>query len=137
MLYLPRPLVCACALLLPTLAAAQGSGAMTTLGSVRIDASVLADGKPLAPGTYELRLTGEHPDPLPGQSADAQRYVEIVKDGQVVAREIAEVFRADERPVGTSGTAAIKAQMLKGGEYLRLSTSHAGARYLVHLPVAP
>ena len=120
-------------------AAASTYGASLTLGTVRITQPVLADGKPLAPGTYEVRLTDEFLPPNPGQSPDAVRVVEFVKDGQVVARDAAEVMTPEGAAVGTSGRADSskpRVEMLKGGEFVRVSATRDGVRYLIHLPVA-
>ncbi len=67
-----------------------------SLGSVTLNRRVMADGKPLAPGTYQVRLTGETPKPGLGQSPDGERYVEFVRGGKVVAREVATVVPASE-----------------------------------------
>lgn len=120
-------------------AAASTYGASLTLGTVRIAQPVLADGKQLAPGTYEVRLTDEFLPPNPGQSPDAVRVVEFVKDGQVVARDAAEVMTPEGAAVGTSGRADSskpRVEMLKGGEFVRVSATRDGVRYLIHLPVA-
>ena len=110
--------------------------AAATLGTVTITQQVMAEGKMLQPGTYELRDTGEHPKPLPGQSPDAQAYIEILSNGMVVAREIAEVMPGAPQAVGTSGGAGtrLRAQMLRGGDFMRIAANHGGERYLIHLP---
>ena len=110
--------------------------AAASLGTVTITQPVMADGKMLQPGTYEVRDTGEHVKPLPGQSEDAQAYVEFVANGTVMAREVAEVMPGTERPVGTSGgaDARLRVQQLRGGDFLRISASRGGERYLIHLP---
>ena len=54
----------------------------------------------LQPGTYELRDTGEHLSPLPGQSPDAATWVEFVAGGKVIAREGAEMMEAPNQTVG-------------------------------------
>ena len=110
-----------------------------TLGTVRITQPVLAHGQPLAPGTYEVRLTDESLPPNPGQSPDAVRVVEFVKDGQVIARDAAEVMMAEGSAVGTAGGAGAskaRVEMLKGGEFVRVSAAREGKRYLIYLPVA-
>lgn len=109
----------------------------SALGSVSITQPVLAGGKMLQPGTYEIRDTGEHVKPLPGQSEDAQAYIEFVANGMVVARDVAELMPASPRPVGTSGGAAARprVELLKGGDFLRVSTYRGSERYLIHLPV--
>ena len=107
-----------------------------SLGTARITQSVVAGGTTLQPGTYEIRDTGEHAKPLPGQAPDSQAMVEFVANGMVVARDVAEVMSGRE-VVGTSGSSAgLRVQMLKGGEFLRISKEQGGERYLIHLPVA-
>jgi len=117
------------------------SGSAGALTAVHITQSVLANGKPLPAGLYELRLTNERPTPLPGQSPEAGRWVEFVANGNVVAREIAEVLRDDDLPsVGASSMPVrdgTRVELLKGGEFLRISVKRGRERYLVYLPVAP
>jgi hypothetical protein len=113
-----------------------------TLGTVTITQPVMAGGTMLQPGTYELRDTGEHGKPLPGQSAEAQAWVEFLSNGTVVARDMAEVMTGAPDAVGTSGATSgaagrVRAQMLRGGDFLRLSVNRGGERYLIHLPVHP
>jgi hypothetical protein len=108
------------------------------LGTVRITQPVMAGGQILEPGTYEMRLTGEHVDPLPGQSADAEQMVEFVKDGRVVAKDVAEVMPGSARAVGTSGGASPQARVerLKADDFVRVSMNREGERYLIYLPMA-
>jgi hypothetical protein len=119
-------------------ASAQSLTEANVLATVRITEPVLADGRPLAPGTYQVRLTGERPTPRPGQSADAQQWVELFANGSV-AREIAEVIRDDDRPhIGASAARAaegVRVHILKGGDFLRISVMRQGVRYLIHLPM--
>jgi hypothetical protein len=107
---------------------------------VTISQQVMIDGKPLAPGTYEINVTDERPNTGAGTS-DAQRVVEFAQKGQVSARTIAEVFpRVRTGVVGTSGgsgTTRARAEMLTGGEFLRVSFTDADGRYLIHLPTGP
>ncbi|MBI4265833.1 MAG: hypothetical protein HY657_15770 [Acidobacteria bacterium] len=112
-------------------------GERSALGTVTIAQPVLAGGKTLQPGTYEVWDTGEHVKPLPGQSEDAQTYIEFVSNGTVVARDVAEVMPAPARAVGTSGGAAtrLRLERLRGGDFMRVSTYRDGERYLIHLPV--
>ena len=112
-------------------------GAAHMMATVQITQPVLADGKPLAPGTYEVIVTDEHPPLEAGTPSEHQRWVEFVQDKRVIAREIAEVFPATELGVvGTSGSHGAHAvvQRLRGDEFLRIAISGAGARYLIHLP---
>ena len=101
---------------------------------------VMADGKALAPGTYQVRVASEMPPPVKGQSPDEARYVEFLKGGQVVAREVATVItNADIAPIAKghkvvpNGTSV---ELLKGGDYLRVWINKGGTNYLIHLPTA-
>src|SRR5687768_13781497 len=96
------------------------------MAKVRIAEPVLADGKPLAAGTYEVIVTDERPPVAEGATpSENQRWVEFVQNGQVVARDIAEVFAADERPVGTSGSSSPSAvvQRLRDNDFVRIAVS--------------
>src|SRR5262245_44461111 len=108
----------------------QAQGANTTLGTVHLAKKVMADGKPLAPGTYQLRLTGESPKPGVGQSPDAAKFVEFVKGGKVVAREVAVVIgKADIGTVAKGKTpppGSVRTELLKGGEYYRVWVNKGG-----------
>jgi hypothetical protein len=107
----------------------------SSLGTVRFNQPVQAGGTTLQPGTYEVRLTGEHLMPLPGQSEDAEQRVEILSNGQVVARDVATVVPVSTTTVvGTSGRVGTigVVQMLKGGEFLRVSFNKGSERFLLH-----
>jgi hypothetical protein len=110
-----------------------------SLGTVRLPRSVMANGQPLAAGTYAARLSTETASPVVGQPVDSTRWVEFVTDGQVRGRELATVVApADVKQVakGTppaQGTARV--QTLRGGEYLRVWLNRAGTQYLIHLSV--
>lgn len=110
----------------------------SVLGTVRVTQAAVAGGQFLEPGTYEMRLTGEHVDPLPGQSADAEQVVEFVKDGRVVARDVAQVMPGPAGAVGTSGGASSQARVerLKADDFVRVSVNREGERFLVFLPIA-
>ena len=87
-----------------------------------------------------VRLTGERPAPLPGQPAGAQQWVELLADGKVVARESAEVLKDEDLPAEGASSQHVqngtRVEMLKGGEFLRISVKRDGARYLLYLPIA-
>ena len=108
--------------LVGSIAAAQDVARKATISE-----PVLAGGSSLAPGTYEIRVG------LPIEGA-AQRSVEFVKDGMVVAHEIAEVLPAAES-VGTSGTASrVRVERLKEGDFVRVSFVDGADRLLIYLP---
>src|SRR5437588_10085873 len=71
------------------------SGNMS-LGTVHLAKKAMADGKTLAPGTYQVRLTSDEQKPGVGQSPDAEEGVEFLKGGKVAGREVANVIRAAE-----------------------------------------
>jgi hypothetical protein len=108
--------------------------------TVTISQQVMVDRQPLAPGTYEIYVTDERPTTGAG-TTDGQRVVEFARSGKVVGKTIAELFpAAGNRPVGTSGSTGssrASAQMLRGGEFLRVSFTDADGRYLIHLPTGP
>ncbi len=125
--------------------AAQAQTPASTVGnevaaSVQIPVTVLADGKPVPPGKYSIRLTAERPGPLPGQPVGAQQRVELLADGKVVAQEIAEVLKDEDLPAEGASSQHVqngtRVEMLKGGEFLRISIKRDGARYLLYLPIA-
>lgn len=120
-------------------AAGQTNADANVLATVRITTEVLANGAPLSPGTYQLRLAQERPTAAPGQPAEAEQWVEFVANGKVAARELVEVLRDDDLPaVGASSVPVrngTRVEMLKGGEFLRVSVKRDHVRYLVYLPV--
>ena len=87
----------------------------------------------------QVRLTGEHPTPRVGQPRNAQESVEFVVNGKVVARDVAEILYDDDLPsIGASSQRAktgTRVELLKGGEFLRISVQRERERYLIHLPL--
>ena len=131
----------AVALATPVVAHHDTPGKSHAVATVTITEPVKADGKPLAPGTYEVWILDDRPDLGAGAPSNAQRVVELHQNGKMMAREVAEVFPASERPIGTSGTTGSRmgkaaVQKLRGGEFLRIAFSDASGRYLIHLPTA-
>lgn len=125
-------------------AAAIASAAATAqvrtepLATVKVPQPVLANGQPLAAGTYTLRLDPAA-TPVAGESAEGLRWIEFVQNGQVVAREMPTVVAGADRqtilkgPGPAPGTA--KVELLKGNEYLRIWINSNETHYLIHLPV--
>lgn len=126
------------AALLASQATAPAAGA--SLGSVTLITGVMADGQPLAKGTYQVRLTGDRPTPAVGQSPDSERYVEFVRSGKVVGRVLATVIPQSEigqvakGPRPSSGGSRV--DLLKGNDYLRVWINRNGMNYLIHMPPA-
>ena len=121
-------------------ASAQKTSPESVLGTVNVTKGVLADGKPLPPGTYQVRLTSDEPKLAVGESPNSERYVEFVRGGKVVGREVATVISAGDigkiakgRPPKPN-TAVF--QMLKGGTYWRVWINHAGTNYIINMPPA-
>lgn len=111
----------------------------TTLGTVRLSRSVMADGKALPAGSYSLRLSDEAVKTPVGQASDNVRWIEFVQGGEVKGRELASVVPSAEVKQVVKGTGpaagATKVELLKGGEYLRVWVNRGGNHYLVHLVV--
>jgi hypothetical protein len=135
-------LVGALALPVSLLAQTSGASAGTSLGSVTLKTAVMADGQRLPAGTYQVRLTGDTPKPGVGQSPDSERYVEFVRGGKVVGRElatlvpqaeIAQVVNPNSPRPATGGT---RVELLKGDDYVRVWINRSGMNYFVHLPPA-
>jgi hypothetical protein len=131
----------ALAFALPVAAHHETPGKSHAVATVTITEPVKADGKPLAPGTYEVWILDDHPNLGAGAPSNAQRIVELHQNGKTVATDVAEVFAPGERPVGTSGTTGSRlskavVQKLRGGEFLRITINDASGRYLIHLPTA-
>jgi hypothetical protein len=111
------------------------------LGTARIPTGVTADGKPLAPGTYQVKLTPQEAGPnAVGTSESLERWVEFIQGGSVKGREVASIVPAAEiklvakdAPPPANG---VKVQMLKGNDYLRVWFNKGGNHVLVNLPVA-
>jgi hypothetical protein len=110
------------------------------LGTVTLNKRVMADGKPLAPGTYQVRLSNEDVKPAAGQAPDSEKWVEFVRGGKVAGREVATVVSADDigkiakgkRPRANGSTV----EMLKGGDYWRVWINRSGTNYIINLPPA-
>lgn len=115
----------------------------TALGSVRLTRSVMADGKPLKAGTYQVRLTSQAASPaVPGQTME--RWVEFLQGGKVAGREVVSIVPASEMKdlqpgpdaPGRGTRAGARVEMLKGNEYVRVWINRAGVNYLIHMPPA-
>jgi hypothetical protein len=121
----------------PAVTAPEGQMA---LGSVHIPKGVKADGKPLAAGTYQVRLTADTAgQDAKGQTKSLERWAEFVKGGKVVGREVvtiipqADVAKVQKDTPPKAGSS--KVETLKGGEYVRVWINKGGNHYLMHLPV--
>lgn len=128
-----------------SVAAQQGEAPAgeTALGSVRLTRSVMADGKPLKAGTYQVRLTSQDATPaVPG--IKMERWVEFLQGGKVAGREVVSIVPAaelkdlmpgpDNLPRARAGGSRV--EMLKGNEYVRVWINRGGVHYLIHMPPA-
>ena len=113
-----------------------------TLGRVRLPRGVTADGKPLAAGTYEVKLTAQpsKPDAV-GASEELERWVEFVQAGKVAGREVVSIVPGAEVKMVTKDapppSGGSKVQVLRGEDYMRVWINRGGNHYLVHFPIAP
>ena len=113
---------------------------VVVLGSVHLTRAAVADGKALPSGIYTVRATDDEPKPATGQSQNAERWIEFVKGGKVVGREVATVVSGDDmktmakaaRPKANSS----RVDTLKGGDYVRVWINRNNTNYLINLPVA-
>jgi len=116
------------------------SSSATSLGTITLSKKVMADGQPLAAGTYQVRLTTDAPKPGAGQSPDAERYVEFLKGGKVAGREVATIVaNADIDSVAKGKKPAAgssKVELLKGNDYVRVWINRGGTHYIINMPPA-
>ena len=121
-------------------APASPAGDMT-LGTVRLPRGVTADGKPLAAGTYQVKLTAQQAAPeAVGTTEALERWVELTQGKEVKGREVVSIVPSAEikmvvkdAPPASGGS---KVQMLRGNDYLRVWINRGGNHYLIHFPVA-
>jgi hypothetical protein len=119
---------------------AQAPKAAGSLATVRLSKAVTANGQPLPAGTYQVRLSSDQPpDPGVGQSPDSERYIEFVKAGKVVGKEVATIVsNADIGTIAKGRKPAVgsaSVEMLKGNDYLRVWINSGGTNYIIHLPI--
>ena len=116
----------------------QGDAAV--IGSIRLTQAVMADGKILPAGTYQVRLTNDQPAPAVGQSLGGERWIEFVKNGTVAGREVATVVSADDINTIAKGPRpranASRVDLLKGGDYVRVWSNRGGTNFIVNMPPA-
>jgi hypothetical protein len=120
--------------------AAQAAGTKA-IGTVTLTRKVLADGQPLAAGTYTVRVTADEPQAAVGESSGAERWVEFVQGGKVKGREVASVVADSDIAQIAEGhdqpaRGGHRVTMLKGNDFLRVWINNGGFNYLIHLPPA-
>ena len=109
------------------------------LGTVRLTKATTADGKPLAAGTYTVRLTAQEAKPdAKGASENIERWVEFVQRGSVKGREVVSIIPSSELKNVVKdtppGAGMSKVQMLRGNEYMRVWINKGGNHYLIYFP---
>jgi hypothetical protein len=113
---------------------------VVVLGSVHLTRAAVADGKSLPSGTYMIRATDDEPKPATGQSQNAERWIEFVKGGKVVGREVATIVSADDMKAMAKGARpkanSSRVETLKGGDYVRVWINKDNMNYLINLPAA-
>jgi hypothetical protein len=110
------------------------------LGTVHLAKATTADGKPLAAGTYQVRLTAQEAKPdAKGASENIERWVEFVQRGTVKGREVVSIVPQNEvknvvKDTPPHAGGAPKVQMLKGNDYMRVWFNKGGNHYLIYFP---
>jgi len=110
------------------------------LGTVHLTKATTADGKPLAAGVYQVKLTAQEAKPdAKGASENTERWVEFLQKGSVKGREVVSIVPQNEvknvvkdTPPAANGTP--KVQTLKGNDYMRVWFNKGGNHYLIYFP---
>lgn len=113
--------------------AKEAAAEQAAKGDVTLGRRLLVDGQPLPAGTYMLRLGDE----VKTSAGGTQRWVEFVRSGKVAGRALAIVIPdAEIREIAESAVPrnAVRAELLKGGDYFRVWLNRGGMNYLIHLP---
>jgi hypothetical protein len=124
-----------------TEAAPAGTTGEATLGTVRLPKAVTADGKPLAAGSYTVKLTPQQAAPeAVGTTEALERWVELAQGKEVKGREVVSIVPQSEIKMVVKDTppapGTSKVQVLRGNEYLRVWFNRGGTHYLMHFPLA-
>jgi hypothetical protein len=119
-------------------AAATVPAGELALGTVRVPNGVKADGKPLAAGTYKVRLTAqEAAGKAPGATPSYERYVEFMQGTTVKGREVVSIVPSADISKVAKGKGpapgASRTEKLRGDDYVRVWINRGGNHYLIHL----
>ena len=121
-------------------AVAFGTRQHTALDTIRLPEAVVADGKVIVAGTYEVRLTNDVVARARGEGEDSERWVAFVAHGEIVGREMASVVPDADIDAIVDGPRpkpnTSRVEILKGHDYLRVWINRDGVNYLIHLPLA-
>ena len=98
----------------------------------------MADGRTLASGTYDLRVTAESANPdAPGQLAVLERWVEFRQGDERKGREVVSIVPQSEidsvAKSAPPGSGASRVELLKENEYLRVWVNQNNTHYFIHL----
>ena len=109
------------------------------LGTVRIPRGVTADGKPLAAGSYQIKVTPQEARPeAVGTTEPLERWAEFTQKGSVRGREVVTIVPESEIKMVVKDapprSGAAKVQTLRGNDYIRVWVNRGGNHYLIHLP---
>ena len=109
-----------------------------SLGSMELPRRVMADGRTLAAGTYDLRVTADSANPdAPGQLAVLERWVEFRQGDEVKGREVVSIVPQSEidsvAKSAPPGNGTVRVEMLKENEYLRVWVNQDNTHYFIHL----
>ena len=120
----------------PPPAAPQGE---VVLGTARIPRGVMADGKPLPAGSYQVRVTAQEARPeAVGTTEPLERWAEFLQKGTSKGREVVIIVPQSELKMVVKDApprpGAPKVQMLRGNEYLRVWFNKDGNHYLIYFP---
>ena len=109
------------------------------LGGIRLPQDVLADGKQLSAGTYQVCLTNDRLTPAVGQSPTAECWVDFVRNGTFAGREVATVIPSEEIEHVAKGPGPkpndSRVDVLKGGDYVRAWINRRGTHYIINMPL--
>jgi len=110
------------------------------LGSVVLPRRVMANGRALVSGTYEVQVTGDSATPdASGQLEVLERWVEFRQGDEVRGREVVSIVPQSEiqsvakSAPPASGTSRV--ELLKENDYLRVWSNQNNTHYIIHLVV--
>ena len=109
------------------------------LGTVRIPRAVTADGKALAAGSYQIKVTSQEARPeAVGTTEPLERWAEFSQRGAVKGREVVTIVPEGEIKMVVKDapprSGLGKVQTLRGNDYIRVWFNKGGNHYLIHLP---
>ena len=108
------------------------------LGTVTLPRRVMADGRTLDAGDYDIHLTGQEASPSAvGALAVLERWVEFRQEDAVKGREVVSIVPSGEigdiAKSAPPGPGSSRVEMLRDNEYLRVWINQNGTHYLIHL----